>query len=80
MPGFYSNRHNVGQRVSIEELRPGLQIHLSHTNFGCVWRIVSVEPRNAKGEIWLNLVAPESGTSRRSNAIYARHIRANERH
>lgn len=80
MSHFYSRRHNVGQRVMHNELRRGLLIHLSHTNFGCVWRIVSVEPINAKGETWLDLVAPESGKTRRSNAIYAMHIRANERH
>lgn len=79
MSGFYSRRHNVGQTISVAQLRPGLSIHLAYTNFACVWRIVSVEPRNAKGEIWLNLVAPESGKTKRTNAIYARHIRANER-
>lgn len=79
MGGFYSRRHNVGQRVYPSELRIGMLIHLSSTNFGCVWKIVSIEPVNSRGEIWLNLVAPESGRSRRSNAIYARHIRRNER-
>jgi hypothetical protein len=79
MSGFYSKRHNVGQKVPADQLRPGLSIHLDYTNFACVWKIASVEPRNTKGEIWLNLVAPESGKTKRTNAIYARHIRANER-
>lgn len=77
--GFYKKRHNVGQSVPSTQLHIGMLIHLSHTNFGCVWRIASIEPMNSKGEIWLNLVAPESGKTKRSNAIYAKYIRADER-
>ncbi|TSA40440.1 MAG: hypothetical protein D4R63_06100 [Methylococcaceae bacterium] len=77
--GFYKKRHNVGQRIPTNQLRPGMLIHLSHTNFACVWKIVSIEQMNSKGEIWLNLVAQESGNTRRSNAIYATYIRADER-
>ncbi len=36
MGGFYSRRHNVGQKVFPYELHVGMLIHLSHTNFGCV--------------------------------------------
>ena len=79
MSNFYNKRHNVGQHIPVEQLRSGMSIHLSHTNFACVWKIASIEPINAKGEVWLNLVAQESGKKRRSNSIYARHIRANER-
>lgn len=77
--GFYKRRHNVGQSIPSNQLRPGMLIHLSYTNFGCVWRVASIEPMNSKGEIWLNLVAPESGKKKRSNAIYAKYIRADER-
>jgi hypothetical protein len=34
-----------------------------------VWRIGSIKP-NSAGETWLNLVAPNSGKTRRSNTIY----------
>lgn len=78
MGGFYARRHNIGQQVSINELRVGLLVHLSYTNFGCVWRIASIDSKK-NGEIWLNLVAVNSGKMKRTNAIYARHIRANER-
>jgi hypothetical protein len=78
MSVFYSRRHNVGQKVLSGQLQAGMLIHLAYTNFACVWKIVSVEPRNAKGEIWIILVAPDSGKTKRTNAIYARHIRANE--
>lgn len=77
--GFYKRRHNVGQSIPLDQLKPRMLIHLSHTNFGCVWRIISIEPMNLKGEVWLNLVAPESGKRKRSNAIYAKYIRADER-
>jgi len=79
MGGFYSRRHNIGQRVYPNELHVGMLIHLSHTNFGCVWKILSIEPVNSKGEIWLNLMAPESRKIKHSNSIHARHIRKNER-
>jgi hypothetical protein len=69
----------MGQPVLTSELRVGLSIHLSHKNFGCVWKILSIEPMNNKGETWLNLVAPESRKRIKSRSIYARHIRANER-
>lgn len=77
--GFYKKRHNVGQRIPVGQLYPGMLIHLSHINFACVWRIISIEPINSKGEVWLNLIAPESGKTRRSNSIYANYIRADER-
>ena len=77
--GFYKQRHNVGQRIPPHQLRVGMLIHLSYTHFACVWRITSIEPMNAKGEIWLNLVTPESGNRRRTNALYAVYIRADQR-
>lgn len=77
--GFYKKRHNVGQRIPSNQLYVGMLVHLSYTNFGCVWRIVSIEPVNKNGEVWLNLVAPESGNAKRTNAIYAVYIRADER-
>jgi len=76
---FYKKRHNVGQSIPPNQLHLGMLIHLSYTNFGCAWRIASIEPMNSKGEIWLNLVAPDSGKTKRSNAIYAIYIRADER-
>lgn len=51
--GFYKNRHNVGQPIPVGQLHRGMLIHLSHTNFACVWRIISIEPINSKGEVWL---------------------------
>lgn len=79
MTSFYARQHNRNQRVLLNELRPGLLIHLSHVHNGCVWRVRSIEKPNSAGETWLNLVAPNSGKTRRSNAIYATHIRRNER-
>lgn len=61
------------------ELRVGLLIHLSYVNNACVWKIASIEPPDSAGVTWLNLVAPHSGKKKRSNAIYATHIRRNER-
>lgn len=78
MGGFYAKRHNTGQQVARNELRVGLLVHLSYTNFSCVWRITSIEAKQ-NGEVWLNLIAPDSGKTKHTNAIYARHIRANER-
>ena len=75
---FYSRRHNVGKSIRRDKLRKGMMIHLSHTNFGCVWRISEVDPPNNKGEVWLKLFAPRSGKTRRSNYIYATYIRADE--
>ncbi len=75
---FYTRQHNVGTHIPLKNLYVGMKIHLSHTNFGCYWVIDSIEPENSKGEVWLNLRAPESGKTRRSNAIYAVYIRANE--
>ena len=77
--GFYKKRHNVGQSIPSNQLRVGMLIHLSYTNFGCVWRISSIEPVNSKGEVWLNLVAPDSGKTKRTNARYAVYIRRDER-
>jgi hypothetical protein len=77
--GFYKKRHNVGQSIPLNQLRVGMLIHLSYTNFGCVWRISSIEPVNSKGEVWLNLVAPESGKTKRTNARYAVYIRRDQR-
>jgi hypothetical protein len=77
--GFYKKRHNVGQRIPVGQLHPEMLIHLSHTNFACVWKIISIEPVNSKGEVWLNLRAPQSGKTRRSSSIYATFIRADER-
>ncbi len=77
--GFYKKRHNVGQSIPSSQLRVGMLIHLSYTNFGCVWRISSIEPMNSKGEIWLNLVAPESRKTKRTNARYAVYIRNDQR-
>ncbi len=79
MSSFYSKRHNVGQSVYQTELRVGMLIHLSYTHFACVWKIISVESINSKGETWLNLVAQESKKTKRTNAKYATHIRANQR-
>lgn len=76
--GFYKWRHNVGKAIPKQVLRAGMLVHLSYTNFGCVWRITSIEPVNEKGEIWLNLVAPASGKIKRTNAVYATYIRADE--
>lgn len=78
MSNFHSNRHNVGQSIRLDELRIGMSIHLSYTNFGNVWRIESIE-KDGKGEVWLNLRAPVSGNFKRTRAVYAKHIRANER-
>lgn len=78
MRRFFKQRHNIGTRIPQQLLRVGMLIHLSHTNFACVWKITSIEPPNVKGEIWLNLMAPESKKTRRSNSIYATYIRANE--
>ncbi len=75
---FYSQRHNVGQHIPRDKLYVGMLIHLSYTNFGCVWRITAIETPNANGEVWLNLVAPRSGKTKRSNSIYATYIRNNE--
>lgn len=78
MRGFYKRRHNIGHSIPRDKLYVGMLIHLSSTNFGCVWKIVSIEPMNSKGEVWLNLAAPYSGKIKRSNAIYAKYIRADE--
>ena len=78
MANFYAKRHNVNQRVALNELRAGLPIHLSYINNGCVWNIRSIEKPNSAGETWLNLVAPRSRKTRRANAIYATHVRRNE--
>ncbi|OQW42197.1 MAG: hypothetical protein A4S08_02040 [Proteobacteria bacterium SG_bin4] len=59
MGGFYAKRHNTGQRVALSDLRVGMLVHLSYTNFGCVWRIASIET-DKSGEVWLNLAATES--------------------
>ncbi|ESS57324.1 hypothetical protein EDP2_825 [Enterobacter cloacae S611] len=75
---FYSQRHNVGQHIPRDKLYVGMLIHLSYTNFGCVWCIAAIETPNANGEIWLKLVAPRSGKAKRSNSIYATYIRNNE--
>lgn len=75
---FYTRRHNVGQRIPRDRLHVGMQIHLSHTNFSCVWRITEVETANSKGDVWLKLIAPLSGKTRRSNSIYATYIRRDE--
>ena len=40
---FYSQRHNVGQHIPRDKLYVGMLIHLSYTNFGCVWRITDIE-------------------------------------
>lgn len=78
MKSYYSKRHNVGTFVPINQLRVGMQIHLSYTNFGCVWKITSIEPKNSKNETWLNLSSPISGKTKRTNAKYATYIRADE--
>ncbi len=75
---FYSQRHNVGQHIPLNKLYVGMLIHLSYTNFGCVWRITAIEAPNANGEVWLKLVAPRSGKTKRSNSVYATYIRNNE--
>ncbi len=75
---IYKKRHNVGQSIPVGNLSPGMLIHLSYTNYACVWKITSIEPVNSKGEIWLNLKAQESGKTKRSNAVYAKYIRADE--
>ncbi|WP_273803843.1 hypothetical protein [Providencia rettgeri] len=75
---FYSQRHNVGQRIPRDKLFVGMLIHLSYTNFGCVWRITAIETPNANGEVWLWLAAPRTGRKKRSNSIYATYIRNNE--
>lgn len=77
--GFYKKRHNVGQMIPSNQLHVGMLIHLNYTNFACVWRISSIEQMNSKGEIWLNLVAQESGKKKRTRAIYAVYIRKDER-
>lgn len=77
--GFYKKRHNVGQRIPLNQLRVGMLVHLSYTNFGCVWQISSIEPMNTKSEIWLNLIAQESRKTKRTNAIYAMYIRKDQR-
>lgn len=56
MGGFYARQHNKGQRVLGNEFQPGLMVHLSHTHFGCVWKILTLEYRGS--ELWLKLVAP----------------------
>lgn len=75
---FYSRRHNVGQHIPRDKLYVGMLIHLSYTNFGCVWRITAIETPNANGEVWLKLEAPCSRKTKRSNSIYATYIRNNE--
>lgn len=77
--GFYKTRHNVGTRIPESQLRVGMQVHLNYTHFACVWTITSIEPRNTKGEIWINLRASNSGKTKRTNAVYATYIRADER-
>ncbi len=75
---FYSQRHNIGLHIPRDKLHVGMLIHLSYTNFGCVWRITAIETPNANGEVWLKLVAPRSRKTKRSNSIYATYIRNNE--
>lgn len=69
-------RHNIGQVILENELRVGLPIHLSCTNFGCYWTITHLERIN--GILWMTLKS-YSGKYLRRRASYARHIRRNER-
>lgn len=75
---IYKERHNIGEPVSLNELYVGKKIHLSYTNFACVWKIVSIEPKDEKGDIWINLISA-SGKKKRTKAIYACHIRKDEK-
>lgn len=71
-------RLNEGTSIPLSELRIGMLIHLKGTDFGCVWRITNIEPRNAKGEVWLCVQTPVTGKFSRANASRARYIRAQE--
>ena len=75
MGNFNAKRHNIGKPVRPEELRQGLEIHLSYTNFANYWVIVSLE--NINGVLWMNLRAPISGKTKRTKAEYAVHLRRN---
>ena len=69
---------NTGTPIPVNALRVGMPVHLKGADFGCVWIITAIEPRNAQGVMWLHLRTPKTGKTSRANATRARYIRAQE--
>lgn len=75
---YRPRRLNEGVAIPPNELRIGMKVHLKGTDFGCVWVITNIEPRNEKGEVWLHVKTPVEGKYSRANATRARYIRAEQ--
>lgn len=64
-------------KIPTDKLCSGMLIHISCTNFACVWKIISIET-DKENEIWLNVIATESNKKKRYKAKYATYIRADQ--